>query len=110
MRVSIIQLATTTTTTTTTTTSKISTAIEQQGRGSTFTKAETKSKNKWLLQLKKFEEYSKKIEDSVARELSNVKRPEVMTYDLEKIATATNNFDPSNKLGQGGFGQVYKVH
>uniref|UniRef100_A0A7N0TJR2 non-specific serine/threonine protein kinase n=1 Tax=Kalanchoe fedtschenkoi TaxID=63787 RepID=A0A7N0TJR2_KALFE len=29
-------------------------------------------------------------------------------FTLPQIKAATNNFDPSNKLGQGGFGAVYK--
>ncbi|KAF9595502.1 hypothetical protein IFM89_000590, partial [Coptis chinensis] len=29
-------------------------------------------------------------------------------YDLATIATATNNFSLSNKIGEGGFGPVYK--
>ncbi|KAJ4878513.1 G-type lectin S-receptor-like serine/threonine-protein kinase [Raphanus sativus] len=29
-------------------------------------------------------------------------------FDMNTIQTATNNFSPSNKLGQGGFGSVYK--
>ncbi|KAI9079177.1 hypothetical protein K1719_038903 [Acacia pycnantha] len=29
-------------------------------------------------------------------------------YDLEVIANATNNFSSDNKLGEGGFGSVYK--
>ncbi|KAK6917407.1 PAN/Apple domain [Dillenia turbinata] len=29
-------------------------------------------------------------------------------YDLRTIIEATNNFSPTNKLGQGGFGSVYK--
>lgn len=28
---------------------------------------------------------------------------------FEELATATTNFSLSNKLGQGGFGPVYKV-
>ena len=31
------------------------------------------------------------------------------TFDLSIIAKATNNFSSSNKLGEGGFGPVYKV-
>ena len=30
-------------------------------------------------------------------------------YDLAVIANATNNFSSENKLGEGGFGPVYKV-
>lgn len=31
-------------------------------------------------------------------------------YDLSIIGHATNNFSSSNKLGEGGFGPVYKVN
>ncbi|KAI9083665.1 hypothetical protein K1719_034366 [Acacia pycnantha] len=34
--------------------------------------------------------------------------PELLLFDFRKLATATNNFDIANKLGQGGFGPVYK--
>ena len=30
-------------------------------------------------------------------------------FDLSTILTATNNFSDLNKLGEGGFGPVYKV-
>ncbi|GLT37748.1 hypothetical protein SLA2020_120490 [Shorea laevis] len=33
---------------------------------------------------------------------------EVRMFDIEIIARATNNFSSNNKLGQGGFGPVYK--
>ncbi|XP_062187328.1 cysteine-rich receptor-like protein kinase 6 isoform X2 [Phragmites australis] len=33
---------------------------------------------------------------------------EFLLYDFDQIADATNNFDDDNKLGQGGFGPVYK--
>lgn len=32
-----------------------------------------------------------------------------LQYDLDTIKTATLNFSIDNKLGQGGFGPVYKV-
>jgi hypothetical protein len=47
--------------------------------------------------------------DDAIGELSQVKLQELLLFDFEKLATATNNFDLSNKLGQGGFGPVYKV-
>ncbi|KAK9932489.1 hypothetical protein M0R45_019726 [Rubus argutus] len=33
---------------------------------------------------------------------------ELLIYDFDTISTSTNNFNISNKLGQGGFGPVYK--
>ncbi|KAL5547055.1 hypothetical protein UlMin_006742 [Ulmus minor] len=34
---------------------------------------------------------------------------ELHFFDLDSILIATNNFSRTNKLGQGGFGSVYKV-
>ena len=34
---------------------------------------------------------------------------ELPFYSLATIAIATNNFSSNNKLGEGGFGLVYKV-
>ena len=34
---------------------------------------------------------------------------DVPFFDLASILAATNNFSEANKLGQGGFGPVYKV-
>ena len=34
---------------------------------------------------------------------------ELPLFDLTTIAKATNNFSSRNKLGEGGFGPVYKV-
>ncbi|KAK7293104.1 hypothetical protein RJT34_15965 [Clitoria ternatea] len=41
-------------------------------------------------------------------ELSQVKLQELSIFNFGKLVTATNNFHPSNILGQGGFGPVYK--
>ncbi|KEH22720.1 G-type lectin S-receptor-like Serine/Threonine-kinase [Medicago truncatula] len=46
--------------------------------------------------------------DNVIGEMSQIKLQELLKFDFEKLATATNNFHFSNKLGQGGFGPVYK--
>ena len=32
-----------------------------------------------------------------------------LQYDLDSIRLATKNFSAENKLGEGGFGPVYKV-
>jgi len=34
---------------------------------------------------------------------------ELEYFELSTITAATNDFAPANKLGQGGFGSVYKV-
>ncbi|PON85829.1 Protein kinase-like domain containing protein, partial [Trema orientale] len=33
---------------------------------------------------------------------------ELPIFDFDTILAATNDFGPTNKLGQGGFGPVYK--
>ncbi|PIA58003.1 hypothetical protein AQUCO_00500141v1 [Aquilegia coerulea] len=33
--------------------------------------------------------------------------PELPIFKYEKLEVSTNNFDPANKLGEGGFGSVY---
>ncbi|KAJ4976381.1 hypothetical protein NE237_001487 [Protea cynaroides] len=38
----------------------------------------------------------------------NGTNPELPFIELDIVATATENFSPNNKLGQGGFGAVYK--
>ena len=41
--------------------------------------------------------------------LNQVRIQELPLFNFEKLASATNNFHLSNKLGQGGFGPVYRV-
>jgi len=40
---------------------------------------------------------------------SREKLKELPLFEFQVLATATDNFSLSNKLGQGGFGPVYKV-
>lgn len=47
-----------------------------------------------------------KTEDNIERHLEDLELP---LFDLQTIASATNNFSLNNKIGQGGFGSVYKV-
>lgn len=47
------------------------------------------------------------INDNAFGDLPQVKLQE--TFSFENLVTATNKFHPSNKLGEGGFGPVYKV-
>ena len=48
--------------------------------------------------------------DNVVEEnLVEVKLQQLPLFNFEELATATNNFHLEKKLGQGGFGPVYKV-
>ncbi|KAM7500910.1 hypothetical protein LguiA_025324 [Lonicera macranthoides] len=40
--------------------------------------------------------------------VDDISTVESLQYDLETVKTATDNFSETNKLGQGGFGAVYK--
>lgn len=52
---------------------------------------------------------------ALVQELTTTQKGELVSceelpfMDLDTIITATDNFSDSNKLGQGGFGSVYKV-
>lgn len=41
--------------------------------------------------------------------MNEITTVESLQYDLGTIQAATNNFSDNNKLGEGGFGAVYKV-
>ena len=38
-----------------------------------------------------------------------IRKVDVTFFELSTLLAATDNFSTSNKLGQGGFGPVYKV-
>jgi hypothetical protein len=74
-----------------------------------FTKSARKKNNKAFQRFYKGGSPEGYASDNVIGEMSQVKLQELLIFDFEKLATATNNFHLSNKLGQGGFGPVYKV-
>ncbi|XP_050288926.1 G-type lectin S-receptor-like serine/threonine-protein kinase At1g11300 isoform X1 [Quercus robur] len=47
-------------------------------------------------------------EDMLGDNLNQLKVQKLPLFDFVKLASATNNFHESNKLGQGGFGPVYR--
>jgi hypothetical protein len=47
--------------------------------------------------------------DMAGDSMDHVKLQELPLFSLESLTAATDGFDLSNKLGQGGFGPVYKV-
>ena len=55
------------------------------------------------------ESYVQNLIDSGEFQEEDEKGIDVPFYDLESIRVATNNFSDENKLGQGGYGPVYKV-
>ncbi|XP_027061151.1 G-type lectin S-receptor-like serine/threonine-protein kinase At4g27290 [Coffea arabica] len=42
------------------------------------------------------------------KKLEDYEDEELVLFDLDTLIQATSNFSPSNKLGEGGFGPVYK--
>lgn len=44
---------------------------------------------------------------SMSTDLSGVKN--IIRYSYKELQAATNDFNRANKIGEGGFGSVYKV-
>ncbi|KAM7528359.1 hypothetical protein LguiB_031769 [Lonicera macranthoides] len=54
---------------------------------------------------KKLKKYANLVEES---DVDEIITSQSLQYDLGRIEIATNNFSDDNKIGQGGFGMVYK--
>jgi hypothetical protein len=50
------------------------------------------------------------LEGNSEDDIQNIATQEQRTFSYETLVAATNNFNVHNKLGEGGFGPVYKVH
>ncbi|KNA02731.1 hypothetical protein SOVF_215900, partial [Spinacia oleracea] len=49
------------------------------------------------------------MEDIAAREQDLLgQNPQIGLFTYKQIKTACNNFNAANKIGEGGFGSVYK--
>ncbi|KAM5588568.1 cysteine-rich receptor-like protein kinase 29 [Rosa sericea] len=49
-----------------------------------------------------------KLEILPGEDTDEIRTPDSLQFDFDTIRVATNNFSEANKLGQGGFGSVYK--
>lgn len=49
------------------------------------------------------------LEGREEKELEAIAAKEQKAFRYEALAAATRNFDPKQKLGEGGFGSVFKV-
>ncbi|KAL4636425.1 hypothetical protein ACB092_03G007300 [Castanea dentata] len=68
-----------------------------------------KKKAKGILLLKRWEAHKTfRNENMLGENLNQIKVQELPLINFEKLASATNNFHQSNKIGQGGFGPVYR--
>lgn len=47
--------------------------------------------------------------DTHEADLETIAAKEQKHFPYDALAAATHNFSPKNKLGEGGFGPVYKV-
>ncbi|CAL9077251.1 unnamed protein product [Musa acuminata var. zebrina] len=67
----------------------------------------------WIRRSKPIKRKLRKLQNHVesvvaGRNYEEVRRVESLLFDLATLRSATNNFSDANKLGEGGFGPVYK--
>ncbi|RVW13826.1 G-type lectin S-receptor-like serine/threonine-protein kinase [Vitis vinifera] len=67
-----------------------------------------KEKSKEILPSDRGHAYQNYDMNMLGDNVNRVKLEELPLLDFEKLAAATNNFHEANKLGQGGFGPVYR--
>ncbi|KAG8639746.1 G-type lectin S-receptor-like serine/threonine-protein kinase RKS1 isoform X2 [Manihot esculenta] len=66
-------------------------------------------RNKWTERLHNTIGDSYHKVNFVANEIGDsMNHPDIAFFDINTMLAATNNFSPANKLGQGGFGLVFK--
>ena len=69
-----------------------------------------KEKSEEKLIFNKGEAHIKNLsDDTVGNNINEDELQKLPLLTIQQLAIATNNFHLSNKLGQGGFGPVYKV-
>ncbi|GMP59260.1 hypothetical protein CsSME_00022611 [Camellia sinensis var. sinensis] len=66
----------------------------------------TKSSNSFFQLLLK--PFKSKKEGNSGEDLEKIAAQEQKQFSLETLVSATKDFHPNHKLGQGGFGPVYK--
>ncbi|ONI10183.1 hypothetical protein PRUPE_4G033000 [Prunus persica] len=71
-------------------------------------RAHQKGKIKVTTKFFKLTDTTETSRDTLQEYIRNQDPSELFIYNFDSILTATNNFSISNKLGEGGFGPVYK--
>jgi hypothetical protein len=54
--------------------------------------------------------HQEKQSEGLIGDVKQIKIKDLPLFEYNNISTATNNFGSTNKIGQGGFGSVYKVN
>ncbi|XP_022926691.1 G-type lectin S-receptor-like serine/threonine-protein kinase B120 isoform X1 [Cucurbita moschata] len=79
-------------------------------KGSAAAASSKTQNNNEMFDLSKSKEFSAELSGpyELGREGEQLSGPDLPMFNFNCIATATGNFSEANKLGQGGFGPVYK--